>query len=407
MTDQAPGAGRRLSLGLLGTFAAIVGLALPSSAAGAECCIYWSTGYNGTIGRAPLRGFTSQWDFIRTPGEGAFGLAVDRGHLYWGGDGAIGRVGLDGSDPEPDWIAGSADSRQGAVAVDPAHVYWADFLEDSIGRANLDGSGVDPGFIGTSFPSSLALDDTHVYWIGGTSGVGGAIARADLDGSNVEPALVEGTNLAAGVAVDDTHLYWTNFGADSIGRANLDGSDADQDFIAEVADPWGIAVGERGIYWTSLETGEVGHANLDGSEIDERFVRRAGALNLALGEPGPIGRVRVKRSQGQRSGAIRVRVKVTARQWLSAKATGKLTVGAEKRRSYGLEQLPGTRSVRAGETEVVRLKPKSERNERRIARALEEGATVTAELRVKLGDRIGNLEIERATVSLRRRAAGH
>ena len=391
---------------LLGALS-VIALVLPSSAHGADCCIYWSTGYNDTIGRAPLRGFTPQWDFIHTQGEGAFGLAVDREHLYWGGDGAIGRVGLDGSDPEPDWIPGPPDSRQAAVTVDSAHVYWADFLEDSIGRANLDGSGVDPGFIATSFPGSLALDDTHVYWIGGTSGVGGAIARADLDGSNVEPALVGGTNLAAGVAVDDTHLYWTNFGADSIGRANLDGSGADQDFIAPVTDPWGIAVGERGIYWTSLETGEIGHANLDGSEIDERFVRRAGALNLALGEPGPIGRVRVKRTQVQRSGAIRVRVKVTARQWLSATATGKLTVGAEKRRSYGLEQLPGTRSVRAGETEVVRLKPKSERNERRIARALERGATVTAELKVRLGDRIGNLEIERATVSLRRRAAGH
>ena len=389
---------------LLGALAVIV-LAAPAGARGAECCLYWSTGANDTIGRAPLRGFTSQWDFIRTPGEGAFGLAVDQWHLYWGGEGSIGRVGLDGSDLEPEWIADPAGSRQGAVAVDPAHVYWADFLEDSIGRANLDGSGVDPGFIATSFPSSLALDDTHVYWIGGTSGVGGAIARADLDGSEVEPALVGGTNLAAGVAVDDMHLYWTNFGADSIGRANLDGSAVDQDFIAPVADPWGIAVGERGIYWTSLETGEIGHANLDGSEIEERFVRRAGALNLALGEPGPIGRVKAKKSQGQRSDAIRVRVKVTARQWLSVKATGKLTVGAEQRRSYRLEQLPGNRSVRAGETEVVRLKPKRERHERGIARALEDGATVTAELRVRLGDRIGNREVERPTVRLKRRGS--
>ena len=290
--------------------------------------------------------------------------------------------------------------------MDSAHVYWADFLEDSIGRANLDGSGVDPGFIGTSFPSSLAIDDTHVYWTGGTSGVGGTIARAELDGSEVEPALVGGTNLAAGVAVDDMHLYWTNFGADSIGRANLDGSAVDQDFIAPVADPWGIAVGERGIYWTSLETGEIGHANLDGSEIEERFVRRAGALNLALGEPGPIGRVKAKKSQGQRSDAIRVRVRVTARQWLSVKASGKLAVRARSsERSYRLEQLPGNRSVRAGETEVVRLKPKRERHERGIARALEDGATVTAELRVRLGDRIGNREVERPTVRLKRRGS--
>jgi Low-density lipoprotein receptor repeat class B len=246
---------------------------------------------------------------------------------------------------------------------------------------------------------ACALDDAHVYW---TGGIGDTIGRAEFDGSNVDTTVIGGANLPAGIAVDAAHLYWTNFGADSIGRANLDGSDADQDFIAEVTDPWGIAVDESGIYWTSLDTGEVGHASLDGSAIDERFVRHAGALNLALGEPGSIGRVKAKRSQRQRSDAIRLRVKATARQWLSAKASGTLTVRADRRNSYGLEQLPGTRFVRAGGTEVVRLKPRGERHERRIAHALEEGATVTAELNVRLSDRIRNREVERPTVRLRR-----
>lgn len=379
-------------------------LAVPSSALGAECCLYWSTGFNGTVGRAPLRGFYPQWDFIHTPGEGAFGLAVDRAHLYWGGEGSLGRVGLDGSDLEPDWITGPAGSRQSAVAVNDAHVYWVDPAQNSIGRANLDGTGVDPDLISVGLPVSLALDDTHVYW---TGGIGDTIGRAELDGHNVDATLVGGANLPAGIAVDAAHLYWTNFGADSIGRANLDGSDADQDFIAEVTDPWGIAVDETGIYWTSLDTGEVGHANLDGSAIDERFVRHAGALNLALGEPGSIGRVKAKRSQRQRSDAIRLRFRVTARQWLSAKASGTLTVRADKRNSYGLEQLPGTRFVRAGETEVVRLEPRGRRHERRIARALEGGGTATADLVVRLSDRIGNREVERPTVRLRRRATDH
>ena len=72
---------------------------------------------------------------------------------------------------------------------------------------------------------------------------------------------------------------------------------------------------------------------------------------------------------------------------------------ADHRTAYGLEQLPGTRFVRAGESEVVRLKPKGERHERRIARALEDGATVRAQLRVRLGDRIGNREVELSAVA--------
>jgi hypothetical protein len=122
------------SLALLGVLATL-GLAAPRGAAAADCCLYWSSSYNGTIGRAPLRGYTSQWDFIEVPGAAAFGLAVDREHLYWGGDGSLGRVGLDGSDPEPDLIEGLAGSRLSAIAVDGAHVYWAELLDDAIGRA--------------------------------------------------------------------------------------------------------------------------------------------------------------------------------------------------------------------------------------------------------------------------------
>jgi hypothetical protein len=98
-----------------------------------------------------------------------------------------------------------------------------------------------------------------------------------------------------------------------------------------------------------------------------------------------------------------VRVKVTARQRLSTKASGTLIVRADERGSYPLEKLPGSRIVPAGETAVVRLKPRRERHERRIARALEAGAAVTAELKIRLSDRIGNLEVERPTASLKSR----
>ncbi len=384
---------------LLGVLA-MVALALPSLAR-AECCLYWSTGFNGTIGRAPLSGSDPQWNFIHATAAGTFGLAADAGHFYWGGDALIGRAGLDGSDLEEGFIGGLPDSRQASVAVDDAHVYWVE--RNSIGRANLDGSEIDEGFISTDLPASLALDATHIYW---ADGIDGTIARADLDGTHIDESFINGVNLPAAVAVDAAHVYWTNFGADSIGRANLDGLGVDQSFIAPASNPWGLAVDDTGIYWTDLDTGGIGHADVDGSGIDQGFIEEAGALNVALGEPGPIGEVKAKRSQRQRRSAIRLRVKVAARQRLTARAAGNLVVGASKRSSFRLKQLPPrTQFVRPGDTEVLRLKPRGARNESRIARALEEGEQATAELTVRLVDGIGNVDVKKLTIRLKRRGA--
>src|SRR5262245_18025946 len=149
---------RRRSVALLGAFAAAV-LVLPSNAPAADCCIYWSTGYGSTVGRADLHGFRSQPDFVHVPDAGAFGLAADRAHLYWGGQGSIGRVGLDGSDVNPGFVGDLPDSRQSAVAVDDSHLYWVEPTAGEIGRSNVDGTDVNRALIGTELPTGVALDD--------------------------------------------------------------------------------------------------------------------------------------------------------------------------------------------------------------------------------------------------------
>jgi hypothetical protein len=53
------------------------------------------------------------------------------------------------------------------VAVDAAHVYWANGNTDTIGRANLDGTGVDQSFItGAQYPAGLAVDALRSFSLG-------------------------------------------------------------------------------------------------------------------------------------------------------------------------------------------------------------------------------------------------
>ena len=74
-----------------------------------------------------------------------------------------------------------ADIPCGDVAVNGAHIYWANYDGDTIGRANLDGSGVDQNFIsGADEPCQVAVDASHVYW--GNLGPS-TIGRANLDGT--------------------------------------------------------------------------------------------------------------------------------------------------------------------------------------------------------------------------------
>ena len=86
-------------------------------------------------------------------------------YIYWTGNNGIGRANLDGTGaissfiPEP--------GSPGGVAVDGAHVYWANLETGTIGRANLDGTGVNPSFITAPIEgvSGVAVDAAHIYWV--------------------------------------------------------------------------------------------------------------------------------------------------------------------------------------------------------------------------------------------------
>jgi virginiamycin B lyase len=230
-------------------------------------------------------------------------------YVYWvgthGGPGtiesatAIGRANLDGSGVKQDFIVLPRGFATGGLAVDDAHIYWAN--EASIGRANLDGTGADQRFISDvemSVGSAVAVDEEHIYWVSrladdsvdytrrpGT----GAIGRANLDGTGVDENFITGLSFPGrALAVDGAHVYWTGYSHDPvqsfggpaslsrIGRANLDGTGVDESFITGPVAPLDLAVGDAHLWWTEQPHSRDGtpldairRANLDGTGVEE------------------------------------------------------------------------------------------------------------------------------------------
>ena len=106
-----------------------------------------------------------------------------------------------------------------------------------------------------------------------------------------------------------------------------------------------------------------------------------------------MGRRGRRRQSGNR---IVVRVKLRAKEQLTAKATGEIKVNP----TYKLKSKKA--QVAAGETKTLKLRPKNKGQAKRIVGALKRGKKATAKLTVKLSDHAGNTESERLSVRLKR-----
>jgi len=302
---QAPrGSRRRLrALGLAVLGALVVSLVVSKAA---QAYVYWANrtdtiGATGTIARSNLDGSGANQSFI-TGASSPGGVAVDAAHVYWANTGTIARANLDGTGVNQRFITGASDPD--GVAVDAAHVYWANLGTNTIARANLDGSGANQRFItGAEDPFGVAVDAAHVYWANtGTS----TIARANLDGSGANLSFITALG-PGGVAVDAAHVYWANTGINGLGtiaRANLDGSGANQRFITAGSYPDGVAVDAAHVYWVNgvgygppvpRDTqNTIARANLDGSGANQRFITGASfpsgvAVDALTLPPPPVG----------------------------------------------------------------------------------------------------------------------
>jgi hypothetical protein len=401
-----------IRVGVLGLFAAVLlAVATFALAPRADAYIYWtnSTAPGGSIGRADLDGSDADRSFMKVGSED---IAVDAEHVYWSkGWAGIGRANLDGRGVNRSFITG-ADSR--GLTVDASHVYWTDigsfpsFSDRGVGRANLDGSGVDQNFINSPspyFPTDVAVDSDHVYW----AQYYGTIGRANLDGSGVDQSFISGANSPVGLTVDARHVYWTNDYTGTIGRANLDGTGVDQSFISGKGRTLDVAVDAKHVYWAQAfyiedgpgwTNGRIGRADLDGTNVDQDLVslQRDIPWDLAIDAftaNRVAGEARAARTQRQRGTRIIVKVRVRAKERLTAKATGKIKVNPT------FKVKSKTVKLARGETKTLKLKPKKA-EAKKIAGALKRGEKAKARLSVELTGLAGNRETEKLRVRLKR-----
>jgi hypothetical protein len=103
--------------------AALLALTL-ALASRAEAFVYWADG-TSTIGRANLDGTGADINFIADAGEAPVGVAVDAAHVYWANQGmlldsvttgTIGRANLDGTGADNRFITGADDSTRSRSA---------------------------------------------------------------------------------------------------------------------------------------------------------------------------------------------------------------------------------------------------------------------------------------------------
>src|SRR3954451_6546364 len=148
----------------------ITGAADPVGLAVDGAHVYWTNARSGTIGRANLDGSCVDQSFI-TRAHRPYGLAVEGGHIYWTNlnTGQIGRANIDGTAVDQGFIGGVPNPT--SLAADSGHLYWVrnesnGATDGAVGRVRLDGSVSEPDFIPLSgqIPWGVGVDAGHLYW---------------------------------------------------------------------------------------------------------------------------------------------------------------------------------------------------------------------------------------------------
>jgi virginiamycin B lyase len=171
--------------------------------------IYWTQTIAGSgwVGRATVTGFVLAQDYVPlAAGAAPCGLASDADEVFWANSADPGSIGhAHGVDHvEQDHV--TATDQPCGVARAGEYLYWTNMGDDTIGRAGLDGSNPEPDFIElntTSGPCGIAVDGNHVYW---SSAASNAVGRAGLDGAAVHETFITGASVQApcGIAVVPT-----------------------------------------------------------------------------------------------------------------------------------------------------------------------------------------------------------
>jgi len=149
------------------------------------------------------------------------------------------------------------------IATDQTHVYWIARSGNSGGEAWIRASskeGLTKIELFTTngevdrLPNALAVDDAHVYWA--DNGMVRRVDKMGVDGKIRD--LVNGSGAISAIALDDSHVYWTNATAGLVLRAPKEGDNIKPEVLAtDQSDPEAIAVDSVSIYWTNLVRGDL------------------------------------------------------------------------------------------------------------------------------------------------------
>jgi hypothetical protein len=216
--------------------------------------IYWADPSTGNIGRAKLNAsgdpikeeseyivpgpveFDIEYeaevtkeivkDHVESPTHPRY-LAVDGEYVYWTNTadgeqhhGTIGRAKIGpekGLEVKPQFIIGA--SRPQGIAVNPAHIYWANndrSGKGSVARAEIGGSGVQEGFcdhcagpVNAQY-LGLALSEDHIYVTTFEPGPHSSeINSFPLEGGDEDGFIFIGNDEGMGVTVEGSHVYWS------------------------------------------------------------------------------------------------------------------------------------------------------------------------------------------------------
>jgi hypothetical protein len=173
-----------------------------------ESHIYWANTGGDSIGRARLDGTDVEQNFVPSVSKPC-GVAVNEDFVYWASwanTGYVGRALLQGGVRGPNLVEFEPPLGYSlcGVAANEEHVYWGGF-GDAIGRVGADGSDPEPRFItGVDSPCSIAIGAGQLYWTEVTtlSGLLGHVSRSNLNGTGVEREIVAGLNYPCGIAAD-------------------------------------------------------------------------------------------------------------------------------------------------------------------------------------------------------------
>jgi hypothetical protein len=303
--------GRRRRVHLLAVATALALVCLPGASASASASaghLFWAS--SAGIQRADADGTNAR---MLLAGTNYYYLAVDAQHVFFAanGDKRIGRMDLDGGNPDPNWITGLTRAPAGLASAG-GRVCWtsssptAQANDGQIGCTTVDAAGAhgavnEAVLAGLDGGGAFAMDASHIYFVVPLNRAGAAtqesIGRADVDGRNVNPSFLPGPfNLVDALAVNANHVYLgignpqNEAPHSEILSAPLDGGGTS---TVETLDPQSyfrtLAASDDTLYWVNISGQDafkhIATSAANGAARNEALVSGNDAIQAVATEP--------------------------------------------------------------------------------------------------------------------------